>query len=64
VLADVSPTSIQSLVLNTADGQTINQTTTVTLTLPNFAAMQTQFAQSGLVSSLNSSIRSTQLLSH
>jgi hypothetical protein len=64
VLADVSPTSIQSLVLNTANGQTISETTTVNLTLPNFAAMQTQFVQSGLVSGLNSSIRSTQLLGH
>jgi len=64
VLADVSPSSIQNLVLNTANGQTINQTTTVNLTLPNLPAMQAQFLQSGLISNFNSAIQATQLSPH
>ncbi len=52
VLANLAPGALNNLVINTASGQTISQTTNITLTLPGFAVKQAQAAQATLFSQL------------
>lgn len=44
VLASLSPTQIQNIILNTASGQTITQDTNIIFTIYNFQAWQQQLA--------------------
>lgn len=52
VLANISPTQIQNIILNSASNQTISQNTNVTLTIYNFQQWQQQLAQHALSAQL------------
>jgi len=61
VLTNLAPGALSNLVINTANGQTIRQTTNITLTLPGFAATQAQAAQVGLFFQLSALQNAAQL---
>lgn len=54
---------LTSLIANTADGQSVRQDTTLTLTLPGFQAVQAQYGRqltaSSLVASINQALRTS-----
>ena len=52
VLANISATQIQNIILNSANNQTINQNTNVTLTIYNLQQWQQQLAQHALSAQL------------
>ena len=54
VFANLSPGQIQSIILNSASGQTITQNTDVTFTIYNFQAWQQQLAEHALSARLAS----------
>lgn len=54
VLANLSPTQIQSIIMNSASGQNITQNTDITFTIYNFQAWQQQLAQHTLSAQLAS----------
>jgi hypothetical protein len=64
LLANVSPAFIQNLVVNTASGQTINQTTALVLTVPGLAALQSSLAQGSIVYALGQAVQFAQAGAH
>lgn len=61
VLANLTQSALQNLVVNTANGQTITQTTNMTLTLPGFAATQAQAARANVFAGLTAALNMAQL---
>lgn len=61
LLANVTPSLLQNLVINTANMQKITQNTNITLTLPAFDATQAQFGRSALFLQLAGALNFGQL---
>jgi hypothetical protein len=64
VLANIGANQIQSIILNSASGQTISQNTNVTLTIYNLPQMQQQLAQHALSAQLAGEIMAASGLGH
>jgi hypothetical protein len=64
VLTNVSPAFIQNLVVNTANGQTIDQNTALVLTVPGLAALQASVARGSIVYALNQAVQFAQVGAH
>jgi sporulation related protein len=64
VLANISANQIQSIILNSASGQTISQNTNVTLTIYNLPQLQQQLAQHALSAQLVGEIMAASGLGH
>ena len=64
VLNNISASQIQSMILNSASGQTINQNTNVTLTVYNLPQLQQQLAQHALSAQLANEIMAVSGLGH
>ena len=64
VLANIGANQIQSIILNSASGQTITQNTNVTLTIYNLPQLQQQLAQHALSAQLAGEIMAASGLGH
>jgi hypothetical protein len=56
ILSNVSAGQLQSFVINTASNRTINQSTTITLTLPGFGSTMNQMRASAVMNGLSDAL--------